>query len=195
MSAWLWDWVRGYWHKVTEVRDKRKALSVPAWFLKGSSITVALRQRNYKHLPCRQSFTRHALMDVSHTGDNMLLSPRHLSPFYLGLSWQPQRAVMLMTVGSACPRGLSGRNKTNAQWGSTEQLAPNNPNRHDLAWSKWKRWHIRTFQHINALYSHTEVTENTLWHTPAQLSMRMTSESQLREMSSPSARRDNTQLQ
>lgn len=45
--------------------------------------------------------------------------------------------------------------------------------------------------HINTLYSHTEVTENILWHTPAQLSMKMTSESQLGEMSSPSAQHDN----
>lgn len=39
--------------------------------------------------------------------------------------------------------------------------------------------------HINTLYTQTEITENTLWHTPAQLSVKMTSESQLGEMSSP----------
>lgn len=63
-------------------------------------ITVLLRQHNYKHLPCTQSLTQAALMDVIHTGDSMSLSLHHLTTLYLRLLWQRERTVMLMTVGT-----------------------------------------------------------------------------------------------
>lgn len=94
MSKGLLEW------RDTEVRDKKTGLCVLACFFSRSYyIAVTLRQHNYKHLPCSQSFTRPALMDVSHTGDSALLSPRHLTPLYLGLPCQREQGVMLVAVG------------------------------------------------------------------------------------------------
>lgn len=144
-------------------------------------------------------------MDVSHTGDNVLLSPRHLTSLYLRLPWRRGWAVMLMTVGSSCPpeccqdgikhththtecpKGTHDREHQITQ----RDMASHSPKDNDDT-SVHSNLSIQG-AHINTLYSHTEVTENTLWHTPAQLSMKMTSESQLGEMSSPSAQHDNQQ--
>lgn len=175
---WLGEWVRGYWHKgrlKSEIR-KRDWVCLPA-FSKCYYITVTLRQHNYKRLPCWQSFTWPPLMDVSHTGDSVLLSPRHLTSLYLRLPWRRGRALMLMTVGSSCPPECCQDGIKHTHWvfkghtntlTHTQQPAPNNPKRHGLTFSKRQRWHICPFQskHTKHMHKHTVQSHWGHWKYP-----------------------------
>lgn len=151
---------------MTEVRDKEAGLSVPSGF--SSAITATLRQHNYKHLPCSQSFTRLVLMDISHTGDSVLLPPRHLTLLYLGLPRQQGKAVLLMTICFPSPTPPCSKYWYKTRAYEHTDLCTHTPKKlkdmasHSPLEKDDTSAHSYLSTHINILYTHTEVTENTL---------------------------------
>lgn len=150
---------------------------MPACFLR--AITL---QGNYvnaiTHLPCSQGCAGLMLMDVSHRGDRALLSPCHLTPLDLRLPRWGGRAVMLMTVGSSCPPECcqDGITQTHTHGHTHTLIIQRTPNRTDTHMQITQRdmashspkdnddtsVHSNVGTHINTLFTHTEITENTL---------------------------------